>query len=111
MWTIDDMENNRSPNYFATRFLAGAMSGVSFWLWALQIDSIKTNIEAQSLISNDLSIKTSNPIVLSWETSKQLIQRGGFMSLYKSRPVAIGRGIPAAAVTLTSYDIIFDLLK
>jgi hypothetical protein len=40
----------------------------------------------------------------------RLIRGNGFLRLLHAWPVALGRGIPSAAVTLTTYDIITQYL-
>jgi Mitochondrial carrier protein len=40
----------------------------------------------------------------------QLLREVGVAYLYRSWPVALGRGLPGAAITLTTYDLVVDLL-
>lgn len=89
-----------------SRILAASCAGVSFWLWALPFDTVKTIMEADN-----------NPETLSKSSSKLLKENmqlvwnnGGIKRLYNAWPVAVGRGIPSAIVTLTSYDLMYKYL-
>jgi solute carrier family 25 carnitine/acylcarnitine transporter 20/29 len=83
------------------KLLAGACAGVAFWAVALPIDTIKANIEA-------------SPGRTSWNrlVAEQLrmVSDRGVGHLFRAWPVAFGRGIPSAAVTLTTFDVMTEWL-
>lgn len=106
-----NLDRNNCSN--AQRFLAGSLSGLAFWIWALPIDTVKSNIEVSSFReggSHYCKSTKSNIAASTWQTTKRLIADGGFRALFHSWPVAFGRGIPSAAVTLTSYDYFYEAL-
>lgn len=85
------------------RLLSGSLSGIAFWTWGLPIDTVKTMIEStitqqqysqQSLRSN-IQSKLGQ---LKWN------------HILTALPVAYLRGIPSAAVVLTVYDLMIDVL-
>lgn len=77
------------------RIVSGSAAGVAFWLWALPIDTVKTLIESSKGTSFNSSLR------------KQIAEEG-LQKLVRSFPAAIGRGIPSAAVTLTTYDMLIE---
>jgi len=87
------------------RILAGACAGVVFWVWALPIDTLKSIIESSTL--RDINSKSESNITLV----RNVLNKTGILHLYRAWPVALGRGIPGAAVTLTVYDVVFDWLS
>ena len=106
----------------APRIFAGAMAGFSFWAIALPVDTIKTVIESQTsaaFVSNtttstnhsaaaagrNASISTFTRLK---QVTNQLLAEGGIFRLYRAWPVALGRGLPAAAITLTSFDLLSE---
>jgi len=86
------------------RIISGSMAGVAFWAYALPVDSLKTLVESKRLLSE--SSKKSSII----ETVLSIYKEFGLYHLYRSWPVALARGIPGAAITLTTYDAILDFL-
>lgn len=77
----------------ATKLLAGAFAGVVFWTWAIPIDTAKSIMEyrfQQGLGATAPSTSISSVLFRS----------------FKSLPIAYLRGIPSAAVTLTTYDLV-----
>jgi solute carrier family 25 carnitine/acylcarnitine transporter 20/29 len=78
-----------------TKVIAGMFAGISFWIWALPIDTIKTVIEA-----NIDRFNASNTLTII----KNMYDEGGILRFYRGWIFAFGRGIPAASITLTVYD-------
>ena len=80
---------------------SGAIAGVSFWLWALPIDTMKTWIQ------NGTARNLSDAICMS--------QRNGLAqsipSLFRGWQVAYSRGAPSAAITVLSYSLAFQYLE
>lgn len=89
--------NGDNGSYISTRIMAGALSGVAFWIWALPIDTIKSVIEAEYLKDNS-KISAHFPRrfneSIMWKTTSKLLSEGGLRRLYRAWPVALGRGIP-----------------
>lgn len=94
-----DSSSLSSTTTFLTKLLSGSLAGVGFWLWALPVDTIKTVMESSS---------TSSPKM--YQTTIQLLKEGGINRLYRGWRIAIARGIPSAAVTLTTYDYCIEFL-
>jgi solute carrier family 25 (mitochondrial carnitine/acylcarnitine transporter), member 20/29 len=84
------------------RFLAGSCAGVAFWVVALPLDSVKVILEASPRVESSLSGQLS--------LICKVVSERGVLSLFHAWPVAIGRGVPSAAVTLTTYDLISEWL-
>jgi len=108
------------------RILAGSFAGIAFWAWALPMDTIKTVIEASiiqqagynvlgkkdniidemgNLSKLEISRKNRKPFWMLGECVWGVLRSRGLLGLYSAWPAALGRGIPAAAVTLTTYDL------
>lgn len=89
------------PPQTAVVILSGALAGVSFWLWALPIDTMKTWIQ------NGTARNLSDAVHMS--------QRDGFAksipSLFRGWQVAYSRGAPSAAITVLSYSFAFQYLQ
>jgi hypothetical protein len=84
------------------RLVAGSFAGIAFWTWGMPIDSLKTRIES--------SIKAHGHNMSIAEIVKQQIRGVKLIELYRALPVAYVRGIPSAAVTLTTYDLCLEYL-
>ena len=88
------------------KIVAGACSGIAFWFYALPVDTVKTRIEA------DKEFMTSKENIRLWEKIVSTVKKqGGILSLYRALPVALLRGIPGAIITLSAYDVLFDILS
>ena len=88
------------------RVLAASTAGVVFWMYALPVDTLKTLVESRG--HNDGVEKNSS---LLNHIRRIYNEVGGLRYLYRSWPVALGRGIPGAAVTLTTYDILEEYFQ
>ena len=97
------LDNNGTLSKFSiwSKLLSGASAGIAFWVVALPIDTIKANIEASPPST------TWNQLYLQ---QRQWIQQRGIGHLFRAWPVAFGRGIPSAAVTLTTFDVVSEAL-
>lgn len=101
------------------RIFAGSCAGLFFWIWALPVDTIKTVIESKIMkdINDHPSLRqTVRPsfrqpkvlLSLLHDSVHELMNHGGVFAFYRAWPAALGRGIPAAAVTLTTYDMCLE---
>lgn len=88
----------RSDSSLTNTVLAGCASGVAFWTWALPLDTVKARMESRWAAHPDAS--AGSPVAATLRS----LRREGAWSLYRAWPYAYGRGIPAAAITLTTYD-------
>jgi hypothetical protein len=84
-------------------FVSGAAAGMAFWTIALPLDSLKTNIQSQSFPAG---VWRGRLLLESLELSRLLVRERGLRYLFRGASVAFGRGIPSAAITLTTYDVI-----
>lgn len=75
--------------------MAGAISGFAFWVVALPLDTVKTWVQNGSASSG------KDAILHSLSQSGVL---GTATRLLRGWQVAFGRGMPAAAVTMTTYE-------
>jgi hypothetical protein len=89
------------------RLAAGSLSGVAFWLWGFPIDTVKTRIES-SEAAGSKSTQMSRLLSTTWSLYRA---GGGVRVFYRGLPVALLRGVPAAAVTLAFYDSVLELLS
>jgi len=92
--------SNRPPQTAVVIF-SGALAGVSFWLWALPVDTMKTWIQngsAQNL-SDAVRISQRNGLAQS------------IPSLFRGWQVAYSRGAPSAAITVLTYSLTFQYLQ
>ena len=86
------------PDSIWVKLFSGSFAGVSYWCWALPFDTIKTIVQ--------LDVKLGMLGVIA-----HLRRSGQLSRLVSAWPVALGRGVPGAAVTLTTYEIVSDYLK
>eukprot|EP00607_Mallomonas_marina_P008769 CAMPEP_0182417730 /NCGR_PEP_ID=MMETSP1167-20130531/2162_1 /TAXON_ID=2988 /ORGANISM="Mallomonas Sp, Strain CCMP3275" /LENGTH=336 /DNA_ID=CAMNT_0024591463 /DNA_START=171 /DNA_END=1181 /DNA_ORIENTATION=+ len=130
------------------KMVAGSCAGISYWLYGLPIDTVKTIIQSRkvkinshpfsspslhNLYSSPLKLpsnglhtstevrrviaSTANTRLLDVEEIVSTLQsmskgKGGLMrALLRAYPVALLRGIPSAAITLTSYDLVLEFLR
>ena len=101
-------DGNTSHSYpLTTTVLAGCASGIAYWAWALPVDTFKTRME---------SFYYSHPGSSTQSLAKMTLRSfslkvGGAWQLYQAWPYAYGRGIPAAVITLTTYDCCLKWLE
>ena len=102
-----NLKNEKRNNVYSPiiiKLLSGSCAGVAFWTFALPIDTVKTIFETSTDIKNKGLLHRCRDI------REAVYKRGGVRSLFRAWPVAIGRGIPSAAVTLTTYDFVSEWL-
>eukprot|EP00475_Leptophrys_vorax_P039629 TRINITY_DN7186_c0_g1_i1.p1 TRINITY_DN7186_c0_g1~~TRINITY_DN7186_c0_g1_i1.p1 ORF type:complete len:298 (+),score=44.52 TRINITY_DN7186_c0_g1_i1:25-894(+) len=87
------------PLPFWKVFASGSFGGACFWAVALPVDTVKSVYQIQENRKSVLAV------------ARQLISERGLFYLFRAWPVAFGRGIPGAAVTLTSYDFALQYLN
>lgn len=82
--------------------LAGAASGVAFWVAALPLDTVKTWVQNGSEAS-------------AYEAIAESISQNGLVCtatrLCRGWQVAFGRGMPSAAMTMTTYEAVSNYLQ
>ena len=84
------------------KLLSASCAGIAFWTVALPVDTIKTLYESAN-ISGGLACQSR------W-LLRTINEGGGLSMLFRAWPVAMGRGIPSAAITLTTFDIVSEWL-
>jgi solute carrier family 25 (mitochondrial carnitine/acylcarnitine transporter), member 20/29 len=84
------------------KLLSASCAGIAFWTVALPIDTIKTIYESAN-IGGDMVCQSR------W-LLRTIKEGGGISMLFRAWPVAMGRGIPSAAITLTTFDIVSEWL-
>lgn len=81
-----------------SRLLAGSCAGIMFWAAVLPVDTLKSMIQSAEL--------STQPRLSDIVKSLLLLPGDGvFRRLYVSWPIALARGVPGAAITLTTYDL------
>jgi solute carrier family 25 carnitine/acylcarnitine transporter 20/29 len=81
--------------------MAGAISGFGFWVVALPLDAVKTWVQNGSASSGREAILDSMSQFGALRTATRLL---------RGWQVAFGRGMPAAAVTMTTYEGVSNYL-
>ena len=100
----------------AKRIAAAACAGIAFWVWALPVDGVKTLFEIKN---NNVGTRRVDRVITSNSTRAVLASLfdgpggllGGTSQLLRSWPVALGRGLPSAVITLTTYDTFLEILE
>jgi hypothetical protein len=85
---------------YTIKIIAGSLAGIGFWVYGLPLDTIKTNLESK--------LKTGNPVGLLTSTTRDLLAEGGVSRLYRGWQAALTRGAPSSAITLTTYDVVYE---
>ena len=80
---------------------SGAVAGVAFWLVGLPLDTMKTWIQNG----------TARNLQHAWQLAQQEGFMSGISSLNRGWQVAYGRGAPAAAITVTTYSLVYSALS
>eukprot|EP00429_Kryptoperidinium_foliaceum_P009645 CAMPEP_0176002948 /NCGR_PEP_ID=MMETSP0120_2-20121206/916_1 /TAXON_ID=160619 /ORGANISM="Kryptoperidinium foliaceum, Strain CCMP 1326" /LENGTH=105 /DNA_ID=CAMNT_0017335565 /DNA_START=179 /DNA_END=496 /DNA_ORIENTATION=- len=93
------MNENEEPNT-PVLVASGAAAGVAFWLIGLPLDTMKTWVQNGS--AHDLRH--------AWQLAQAEGFLNGIQSLNRGWQVAYGRGAPSAAITVTTYSLIFSYL-
>mmetsp|Transcript_14390 Transcript_14390/g.20274 ORF Transcript_14390/g.20274 Transcript_14390/m.20274 type:complete len:372 (-) Transcript_14390:88-1203(-) len=97
-------DNDTAKPSLATTVVSGAGAGLAFWCVALPLDTLKT------LVQNGASPTATGAF-------EEMVQKSNHdairvvKQLCKGWQVALGRGLPAAAVTLSTYDYCYRQLE
>lgn len=94
--------DNPQPPTLGVTILSGAMAGLAYWLVALPLDAVKTWVQSDMAESAVQAVKASLRERGPVETMKRLTS--GYQ-------VAYARGIPSAAITVTSYSLCYTALQ
>ena len=94
-------EHSNRPPSTPVVILSGALAGVSFWLWALPVDTMKTWIQNGSACNLSHALR--------------MCQHHGILrsvpSLFRGWQVAYSRGAPSAAITVVTYSFASQYLQ
>lgn len=88
-----------APSHLAL-IISGALAGISFWVFGLPLDTMKTWIQNG----------TARNLHHAWQLSQREGFTNGLLSLNRGWQVAYGRGAPSAAITVTTYSLAFTFL-
>lgn len=88
-----------------TTVMSGGLAGLSFWMVALPMDTAKTWIQTASS-TEEVSVKEVLHKIYSEQGAT-----GVFRRLYRGWQAAFGRSVPSAAITLTSYSLLYQYLQ
>ena len=90
---------------FWTTVASGGVAGLAFWLVALPMDTVKTWIQTAPS-ADEVSVKRVLRRIYYEQGAMGVVQR-----LYRGWQLAFGRSVPSAAITLTSYTILYQYLQ
>lgn len=78
--------------------LAGSAAGLAFWAVGLPIDALKSVVQAKAPEPGEFPPGT---LQTAWRTT---VGREGFAALFRGSSVAFSRGVPSAAITITTFN-------
>lgn len=85
---------------------SGALAGLSFWLVALPLDTIKTWVQSADISQRSMS---------ATQEIGSIFSKGGFAGvtqrLFRGWQVAYGRGMPSSAITITVYSYLYRMFE
>ena len=94
--------NDGRPPTLGVTIFSGAVAGLAYWLAALPLDSVKTWVQSDMADSAVQAVKVSLRERGPLETMRRLTS--GYQ-------VAYARGIPSAAITVTTYSVCYRTLQ
>lgn len=86
---------------FSITLISGAVAGLSFWSVALPMDTVKTLVQNGTASSARDAVRQSLHTLGPWRTMLRFCRAWQF---------AFAKGVPAAAVTLGTYDVCYRAL-
>lgn len=93
---VNKTENSK-PKRFLHLLVSGSCSGMMFWITALPFDCIKTKLQVAHFSNEKIRVI-------------DILRSYNLKQYYTGWQVAIGRGIPGAATTLTIYTLVTEKL-
>lgn len=90
---------------FGTNLIAGGVAGLSFWVVGLPFDTIKTWVQSTLDWKHPISPQQTLRTIYNESGPQAVTER-----LFRGWQVAYGRGIPAAAITMSVYTWVYDRL-
>lgn len=93
--------NDGSPPGHVTLLASGVLAGISYWLAALPLDTMKTWIQ------NGTAKNMRHALELSMKDGPYQ----AMVALTRGWQMAYGRGAPSAAITVTTYALVFNFLN
>jgi solute carrier family 25 (mitochondrial carnitine/acylcarnitine transporter), member 20/29 len=104
-WTQQRLTPPGEKPSMTTNMIAGGVAGLSFWLAALPLDTVKTWVQ-----SSDVQCNLS-----SSQAIRNVIREHGVIGMihqtHKGWQLAYTRGIPSAAVTISVYSAVYQYLS
>ena len=98
----DGIDGDQRPPSLGVTIFSGAMAGLAYWVVALPLDAVKTWVQSDMAESAVQAVKGSLRERGPFETMKRLTS--GYQ-------VAYARGIPSAAITVTTYSLCYSALQ
>jgi len=95
------LRDEKTPGILGT-FVAGGLAGVSFWATCMPIDTLKTRLQVAPLGTYPHGIRS---------VFKELIQRDGFLALYRGLTPTLTRAFVVNAVTFFGSEIALKQLS
>eukprot|EP00617_Octactis_speculum_P021618 CAMPEP_0185755738 /NCGR_PEP_ID=MMETSP1174-20130828/14207_1 /TAXON_ID=35687 /ORGANISM="Dictyocha speculum, Strain CCMP1381" /LENGTH=123 /DNA_ID=CAMNT_0028434399 /DNA_START=552 /DNA_END=924 /DNA_ORIENTATION=+ len=87
------------------KLIAGSGAGLAFWAVALPFDTLKSVV--QTKLPDPSKLASSG----HWmRQSREFVQQRGIPSLFRGATVAFGRGAPSAAITITTYYHVKEMI-
>jgi solute carrier family 25 carnitine/acylcarnitine transporter 20/29 len=86
--------------------ISGAIAGVAFWVVALPLDTIKTWVQSADPRLNENVARTELANIYQTSGSWGVVQR-----LLRGWQVAYTRAMPAAALTMITYNSVYQFLE
>jgi solute carrier family 25 carnitine/acylcarnitine transporter 20/29 len=90
----------------AVTILSGGLAGFAFWASALPMDTVKTWIQSSDIEKEALSVRAELNRIF-----QQSGTIGAMKRLFRGWQVAYSRGIPSAAITVSSYCLVYEQLQ
>jgi hypothetical protein len=104
-WTQNQLTRPGEAPTLPVTMACGAAAGLSFWLAALPLDTVKTWIQSADLTARAPRVADTVRQILAERGPAGLAQR-----LLSGWQVAYGRGMPSAALTLSVYSFAYHQL-
>jgi Mitochondrial carrier protein len=91
----------KTPTLTAT-IISGGVAGLAYWVSALPLDTIKTWVQSSDVTAKPLSASKTIQTIYNEHGLIEL-----FIRLFRGWQVAYIRGIPSAAITMTTYSLVY----
>lgn len=90
----------------AITIFSGGLGGLAFWASALPLDTVKTWIQSSDVEKKTISARSELNCIFQKRGTLGVLKR-----LFRGWQVAYSRGIPSAAITISSYCFVYEQLQ